>query len=116
MKQSVLVSSGEGTCVWRTGPYSGCSTTCIGVQTRDVSCICTVSTMEVTATDDNCFRDSELLQPISTRSCGRECPDTPRPTGTHIHTTRNLLSFNSRQFVDGILPLTIAARPLVKEA
>jgi hypothetical protein len=78
----IIAQGGEGTCRWQAGPYSECSETCEGTQTREVSCQCTLaSTEQVRATDDNCDRDDPRIAPLTSRSCGIECPPpTPSPT------------------------------------
>jgi hypothetical protein len=116
---AVIARGGQRTCLWRTGPYSQCSSTCSsGIQTRTVSCECTVSEGVVLATDENCRRDSDLLKPITTRSCGEECVPTPPAPGTYIKLkplASILVSCLHGQSAVGVPHPTLAVRLLVRD-
>jgi hypothetical protein len=63
-------------CRWTTGDYTACSATCEGIQTRQVTCVCTsFSGATITTTDDVCNDQDPRIRPVANRSCGApECP------------------------------------------
>lgn len=67
-------------CLWETEPYSQCSATCEGRQTRAVTCVCTEASTSRTTTvgDDVCDGNDPRPRPSISRSCGSECP-APEP-------------------------------------
>jgi hypothetical protein len=62
-------------CRWVTGPYSDCSRTCEGVQTREVTCECKdENNLNVVSSQAFCDRDDPRIRPLASRACGVECP------------------------------------------
>jgi hypothetical protein len=56
--------------------HNSCSATCEGIQTRQVTCVCTsFSGATITTTDDVCNDQDPRIRPVANRSCGApECP------------------------------------------
>ena len=67
---------------WKADPYETCSSTCDGIQVRDVYCEQEQADGEASRIlDSECDRDDTTLKPTNRRRCGAECPSYTWITG-----------------------------------